>query len=204
MNLKPASPASAALIVVDVQNDFCPGGALPVPGGDAVVPLLNEYCARAAAAGMPIFASRDWHPPRTAHFMRDGGPWPDHCIQNSPGARFHPDLRLPPGARIISKGTSGRDDGYSAFEGHLPDGTTLTDALRSAAIQRVYVGGLATDYCVRATVLSALEQGYDVTWLQDASLPVEVHAGDGARAREAMLAAGAHEGTLDGFPPTAA
>jgi nicotinamidase/pyrazinamidase len=165
------------------------------------VPVLNAYAQRAESAGLPIFASRDWHPPRTAHFAEEGGPWPVHCIQDTPGARFHPDLRLPPGTRIISKGTSGRDDGYSAFEGQLPDGTTLADALHTAGVQHVYVGGLATDYCVRATVLSAREGGFDVTWLGDASLPVEVHPGDGARARDEMLAAGAHEGTLDSFHP---
>jgi nicotinamidase/pyrazinamidase len=192
-------PPREALIVVDVQNDFCPGGALPVPNGDAVVPVLNDYLARADSAGMPIYASRDWHPPRTTHFSDYGGPWPAHCVQDTPGARFHPDLRLPPGTRILTKGTSDHDDGYSAFEGKLPDGTTLAELLRSAGIQRVYVGGLATDYCVRATVLDARKVGLDVVWLGDASLPVDVHPGDGERARDEMIAAGAHVGTLDGF-----
>jgi nicotinamidase/pyrazinamidase len=194
-------PEREALIVVDVQNDFCPGGALPVPAGDAVVPVLNAYLARADASGLPIFASRDWHPPRTTHFVDFGGPWPVHCVQETPGARFHPDLRLTPDTRIITKGTTGHDDGYSAFEGHLPDGTTLAEVLRSAGIQRVYVGGLATDYCVRATVLGARAQGLDVVWLSDATRPVDVHPGDGERAREEILAAGAREGTLEGFRP---
>jgi nicotinamidase/pyrazinamidase len=190
-----------AVIVVDVQNDFCPGGALPVPNGDAVVPVLNAYLRRAETYGLPVYASRDWHPPKTTHFVEFGGPWPVHCVQDTPGARFHPDLRLPLGTRILTKGTSGHDDGYSAFEGQLPDGTTLAEMLRSAGIERVYVGGLATDYCVRATVLAAREQGLDVVWLADASLPVDVHSGDGERAREEMLAAGAHEERLADFHP---
>jgi nicotinamidase/pyrazinamidase len=201
MSQMPQAPRREALIVVDVQNDFCSGGTLPVPHGDAVVPVLNAYLARADAFGMPIFASRDWHPAHTTHFAEYGGLWPVHCVQDTPGARFHPDLRLPPGTRIISTGTGEHDDGYSAFEGQLPDGTTLAEMLRAAGVERVYVGGLATDYCVRATVLGAREQGLDVVWLSDASRPVDVHPGDGERAREEMIAAGAHEGTLNDFHP---
>ncbi len=191
-----------ALIVVDVQNDFCPGGMLPVPEGDRVVPVLNEYLARAEGVGIPIFASRDWHPAHTAHFAQDGGPWPVHCVQNTPGAAFHPDLRLPIATGIVTKGTSARDEGYSAFEGRLPDGRDLATALREAGVTRVYVGGLATDYCVRATVLGARQSGFDVVWLRDASRPVEVQPGDGARAEAEMLAAGAQAGTLAEFAPT--
>ena len=191
-----------ALIVVDVQNDFCPGGTLPVPEGDRVVPVLNEYLARAEGAGIPIFASRDWHPPHTAHFAQDGGPWPVHCVQNTPGAAFHPDLRLPAATQIVTKGTSTRDEGYSAFEGRLPDGRDLATALRAAGVTCVYVGGLATDYCVRATVLGALQAGIGTVWLRDASRPVEVQPGDGARAEAEMLAAGAPAGTLAEFAPT--
>jgi nicotinamidase/pyrazinamidase len=193
-----------ALIIVDVQNDFCPGGALPVPEGNQVVPVLNAYAARAQAAGIPIYASRDWHPRRTTHFAEFGGTWPVHCVQNTPGAAFHPDLRLPPGTQIVTKGTSERDEGYSAFEGQLADGRDLATALREVGVDRVYIGGLATDYCVQATVLSAREQGFDVVWLRDASRPVEVHPGDGARAEAAMLEAGARPGTLDQFQPVAA
>ena len=193
-----------ALIIVDVQNDFCPGGALAVPEGDRVVPVLNEYAARGQAAGIPIYASRDWHPRRTTHFAEFGGTWPVHCVQNTPGAAFHPDLRLPPGTQIITTGTGEHDDGYSGFEGHLADGRDLATALREAGVDRVYIGGLATDYCVQATVLSAREQGFDVVWLRDASRPVEVHPGDGARAEAAMQEAGARPGTLDQFQPVAA
>jgi nicotinamidase/pyrazinamidase len=190
-----------ALIVVDVQNDFCPGGSLPVPEGDRVVPVLNEYLARAEAAGFAIFASRDWHPPHTAHFAQDGGRWPVHCVQNTPGAAFHPDLRLPAGTQIVTKGTSERDEGYSAFEGRLPDGRDLATALRAGGITRAYAGGLATDYCVRATVLGARQAGIEAVWLRDASRPVEVQPGDGARATAEMLAAGAQTGTLADFSP---
>src|SRR5581483_7602085 len=106
----------AALIVVDVQNDFCPGGALAVAGGDAVVPVLNGYAERFAAAGRPIFATRDWHPPRTTHFQPFGGVWPPHCVQDTPGGAFHPDLRLPPGTRVVSKGMGAEEDAYSGFQ----------------------------------------------------------------------------------------
>ncbi|GAC1447146.1 MAG: bifunctional nicotinamidase/pyrazinamidase [Ktedonobacterales bacterium] len=193
---------SDALIVVDVQNDFCPGGALPVPDGDRVVPVLNTYLARADAAGVPIFASRDWHPARTTHFTEFGGRWPAHCVQDTPGAAFHPDLHLPATTRIITKGTGERDEGYSAFEGQLPDGRDLATALREAGVTRVFVGGLATDYCVRATVLAARQAGFEVTWLRDASRPVDMKPGDGARAQIEMMAAGACEGALQDFTPS--
>src|SRR6185437_10018052 len=163
-----------ALIVVDIQNDFCPGGSLVVPDGDAVVPVLNEYLSRAADAGIPIFASRDWHPEHTRHFAAEGGPWPPHCIQGTPGAEFHPALHLPPSAVVVSKGMSDEDQGYSALEAVLPDGQALADALRARGVQYVYVGGLATDYCVRATVLDALNDGFTVDVLVDASRPVDL------------------------------
>ena len=191
-----------ALIVVDVQNDFCPGGSLAVPDGDAVVPILNEYLSRAADAGIPIFASRDWHPEHTRHFAAEGGPWPPHCVQGTPGAEFHPALRLPPSAVIVSKGMSAEDQGYSALEAVLPDGQSLADALRARGVQHVYVGGLATDYCVRATVLDALKDGFTTSVLVDASRPVDVQPGDGERALNEMLAAGAEPQILDEFAPT--
>ncbi|HEX8037441.1 MAG TPA: isochorismatase family protein [Ktedonobacterales bacterium] len=201
MNDGPTATAGDALIVVDVQNDFCPGGALPVPEGDTVVPVLNQYLARAAAAGMPIFASRDWHPTVTTHFAAFGGLWPPHCIQGTFGAEFHRDLRLPPGTQICSKGTSAIDDGYSMLDARLPDGSEMLDALRSLGIKRLHVGGLATDYCVRATVLDGLRDAFDVSVLEDASRPVDVAKGDGERAMREMLAAGAHSETLADFAP---
>lgn len=190
-----------ALIVVDVQNDFCPGGALAVPEGDAVIPVLNEYMSRASDAGILIFASRDWHPQVTRHFAAQGGPWPPHCVQETRGAEFHPDLRLPPGTVVVSKGMSADDQGYSALEAVLPDGQPLADALRADGVTHVYVGGLATDYCVRATVLDALKEGFTTSVLVDASRPVEVQPGDGERALNEMLAAGAEPQILDEFEP---
>jgi nicotinamidase/pyrazinamidase len=191
-----------ALIVVDVQNDFCPGGSLAVPDGDAVISVLNEYLSRAADAGIPIFASRDWHPEHTRHFAAEGGPWQPHCIQGTPGAEFHPALRLPPSAVVASKGMSAEDQGYSALEAVLPDGQSLVDALRARGVQHVYVGGLATDYCVRATVLDALKGDFTTSVLVDASRPVDVQPGDGERALNEMLAAGAEPQILDEFAPT--
>src|SRR5262249_11542833 len=151
-----------ALLVVDVQNDFCPGGSLAVAEGHLVAPLLNQYMERAVAVGIPIFASRDWHPAKTAHFREYGGLWPPPCVQGTPGAEFHPDLRLPEGTMIVSKGMNPVDEGYSLFEGWLEDGRDALTALRELGVTRVHVGGLATDYCVRATTLDALAARFDV------------------------------------------
>jgi nicotinamidase/pyrazinamidase len=190
-----------ALIVVDVQNDFCPGGALAVPDGDRVVPVLNWYLERAARSGIRVYASRDWHPAETAHFTTHGGPWPAHCVQGTVGAAFHPDLRLPASAAIVTKGIGVTDEGYSAFEGRLADGRALAVDLRAHGVTTVYVGGLATDYCVLQTALSARREGFDTVWLSDASLPVEVRAGDGQRAADAMAQAGVRTATLESFDP---
>ena len=190
-----------ALIVVDVQNDFCPGGSLAVPEGDAMIPVLNEYLSRAADAGIPIFASRDWHPQDTRHFAAQGGPWPPHCVQGTHGAEFHSDLRLPSKTVVVSKGMSAEDQGYSALEAVLPDGRPLVDALRAERVTHLYVGGLATDYCVRATVLDALKEGFATSVLVDASRPVDVQPGDGERALNEMLGTGAEPQILDEFEP---
>jgi nicotinamidase/pyrazinamidase len=181
----------SALLVVDVQNDFCPGGALAVPHGDRVVPALNKRIAEAQSQGWPIYASRDWHPPETRHFKRFGGEWPDHCVQQTPGAEFHPQLQLPPTAVVISKGQNPEDHGYSAFSGQLPDGRSLLADLNAHGIDHLYVGGLATDYCVKQSVLDALRAGLRVTVLSDAIEGVNVREGDAAQALEDMRAAGA-------------
>jgi nicotinamidase/pyrazinamidase len=190
-----------ALIVVDVQNDFCPGGALAVPFGDQIIPVLNQYLARAAAVGIPIFASQDWHPKHTHHFAEEGGRWSLHCVQGTPGAEIHRDLHLPSSTHIVRKGMSEHDDGYSAFDGRLADGRDLKRALDDLGARRVYIGGLATDYCVLRTVLDALTCGYETVWLRDASLPVEVDAGDGEQAEKAMLAAGGRACVVAQFNP---
>ena len=178
---------SAALLLVDVQNDFCPGGALAVADGDAVVPALNDWIAAAQQGGAPIFASRDWHPPDHLSFAARGGPWPPHCVQNTPGAAFHPDLDLPEDAVVVSKADRSDHEAYSAF-----DGGELAEQLRAANIRRLWVGGLATDYCVKASVLDALElPELEVHVIADAIRAVDVAQGDGDAALEAMLAAGA-------------
>lgn len=193
---------SDALLVVDVQNDFCPGGALAVPQGDAVVPVLNQYLARAAAASIPIYASRDWHPEQTSHFAPFGGKWPPHCIQGTHGAELHPDLKLPATAVVVSKGMRPGDEGYSMMTAELPGGEDLLSALRAAGVTRVYVGGLATDYCVRATALDALEENFDTYILADAVRAVDVNPGDGQRALEEMCDAGVQMETLAQFHPS--
>ena len=181
----------SALLIVDVQNDFCPGGALPVPGGDRVVPSLNRYVADAAERGMPVYASRDWHPAVTRHFKGYGGEWPPHCVQNTNGGRFHPDLELPASTIVVSKGQDPDKPGYSAMEGYTPDGKTLLADLRQRQVEHLYVGGLATDYCVRQSVLDALQEGFAVTVLQDAIAGIDARPGDTDRALAEMRDAGA-------------
>ncbi|MEJ2186526.1 MAG: isochorismatase family protein [Gemmatimonadota bacterium] len=185
-----------ALLIVDVQRDFTPGGALPAPEGDGVVPVLNEYARRFARRGLPLFASRDWHPPETAHFQAFGGPWPPHCVQGTEGARFHPDLDLPDATQVVSKGMDPGDHGYSAFEATLEDGRTLNRALEDLGVRRLFVGGIATDYCVHASVLDAASHGYRPVLLLDAVKGIDVEAGDVARALDEMLRAGARTATL--------
>ena len=158
----------SALLVVDVQNDFVPGGALGVPGGDRVVSVMNRYIDQAVKSGMTVYASRDWHPAVTSHFKPYGGPWPVHCVQNTPGAQFHPDLKLPPTAIIVTKGTDPEKPGYSAFDGEVSPGKSFLADLRDRGIGHLYIGGLATDYCVRQSVLSALTDKLKVTVLDDA------------------------------------
>ena len=184
-----------ALLVVDIQNDFCAGGSLAVPDGDAVVPVMNAYMARASAIGMPIFVSRDWHPAVTTHFAAYGGTWPPHCVQGTHGAELHPDLRVATTALLASKGMDPNDDGYSNIDAVLPDGSLLLNSLRDLGVTRVFVGGLATDYCVKATALDALKAGLAVVLLLDACRAVDQQPGDGERAIAAMVAAGARVAT---------
>ena len=182
---------SPALLIVDVQNDFCAGGALAVRGGDDVVPVLNRLAARAAGLGWPVYASRDWHPADSRHFAIHGGPWPVHCVAGTTGARLHADLLLPGHAAIVTKGASRDDDGSSAFEGTVPGRGPVVDDLRARGVTHLVVGGLATDYCVRTTVLDALAHGLSVQVVEDAIRAVDVVPGDGQRALDEMRAAGA-------------
>jgi len=191
------STPTDALLIVDVQNDFCPGGALAVPEGDAVVPVINRVARCLAGSGAPVFASRDWHPRDTRHFAEKGGAWPVHCVAGTPGAQFHPGLELPPGALVVTKGDDPHADGYSAFEGHLPGGETLAEALARRGVRRLVVAGLATDYCVKQSVLDARRLGFDVVVVREGVRGVEVKEGDTARAVAEMEAAGARFASVD-------
>jgi nicotinamidase/pyrazinamidase len=189
--------STQALLVVDLQNDFCPGGALAVPQGDQVIPVLNRSSDLFAQAKLPIFASRDWHPPKTKHFALYGGTWPIHCVQGTSGAAFHPALELPANVTILSKGMDPNEDCYSCFEATAQDGTPLLDVLRREGIQELFIGGLATDYCVKATVLDARKHGLDITVLSDAIRGVDLTPGDVERALREMKTAGARFVRLD-------
>lgn len=178
-------------MIVDVQNDFCPGGSLAVTGGDQVVPVLNRYIEGFKAAHLPILATRDWHPEKTSHFKAYGGVWPAHCVHGTRGAEFHPDLRLPSDAVIVAKGMGADEDSYSGFQGRDDRGVGLADLLRGLGVERIFVGGLATDYCVKCTVLDGLKEGFKVVLLEDAIRGVDLRPGDSARAIAEMVQAGA-------------
>ncbi len=179
-----------ALILVDVQIDFCPGGALPIARGADVVPVLNRWTGAAADAGVPVYASRDWHPSGHMSFVESGGEWPPHCLQDSVGARFHPDLQLPASAVIVTKGVRFDRDQYSAF-----DETGLAVELERRHVRRVWVGGLAQDVCVRATVLDALRHRFEAIVIADGTRPVSPTGGE--EALEEMRRAGARFETTD-------
>lgn len=183
---------TAALIIVDVQNDFCPGGSLAVAEGDRVIPVLNDYARFFAEAGAAVVATRDWHPDNHLSFVEQGGIWPPHCIRDSHGAAFHDELALPDDTLVVSKAQRPDEEAYSGFQG-----TGLAELLRARGVERVYVGGLATDYCVKSTVLDALEAGFESYYLADGSRGVEVNPGDVAEAEAEMSAAGAQAMTLD-------
>jgi len=185
-----------ALLIVDVQIDFLPGGALGVPDGDAVIPVLNRYIDLFTAAGLPIYATRDWHPDGHCSFGPQGGPWPPHCVQGTEGAAIAGGLHLPKDAPVISKADTVEKDAYSGFQG-----TDLAHRLRGAGIRRLFIGGLATDYCVLNTVQDALGEGFGVCLLTDAIRAVDAHSGDGQRAERAMTGAGAVPVDLEGRAP---
>jgi len=182
------------LLVTDIQNDFLPGGSLGVAGGDEVVPVLNRYIDAFVAKGLPVYATRDWHPEGHCSFHAQGGPWPVHCVAGTHGAAFAATLMLPPDTTLISKATSPDQEAYSSFQG-----TDLDSRLRSAGIHRVFIGGLATDYCVLNTVRDARRLGYAVVLLTDAIRAVDVQPGDGKRAEAEMVGLGAQCITLKGL-----
>jgi nicotinamidase/pyrazinamidase len=181
----------SALLVVDIQKDFCGGGALAAPGGDDIIPAVNRHLAEARAHQIPVYATRDWHPPATSHFKEYGGVWPPHCVQGTQGAQFHRNLKLPPDAIVVNKGDDPQRHGYSAFEGHTSVGKALLDDLRDRHITRVYLTGIATDYCVRESALDALKAGLEVRVVADAIAGIDARPGDAQRALDEISAAGA-------------
>ncbi|MDE0486482.1 MAG: bifunctional nicotinamidase/pyrazinamidase [Nitrospira sp.] len=182
----PPPDRKTVLLLVHLQNDFCPGGALPVPEGDHVIPVANDWIRFFAGQGYGIVATRDWHPANHCSFREQGGLWPPHCVQGSLGAQFHPDLKMPPGTLIVSGATNPKKEAYSGF-----DGTTLDERLEDLGAQTLYVIGLATDYCVKQTVLDACKLGFRVVVLSDGVRGTNVKPGDSDRALEAMQEAGA-------------
>jgi nicotinamidase/pyrazinamidase len=176
--------AGDALIVTDVQNDFLPGGALGIPGGDEIVPVLGRYLRLFHERRLPICATRDWHPHNHVSFRERGGPWPPHCIAGTLGASFAPGLLLPPGTIVINKADHPEREAYSGFQG-----TDLGKRLRQAGVRRLFIGGLATDYCILNTVRDARAEGFEVVVLKDACRAID--ASDGAAAEAEMQRLGA-------------
>ncbi len=191
MPLPPSFQVGDGLLLVDPQNDFCPGGSLAVAEGDAVIPVLNEWATAAQRAGVPIFVSRDWHPAKTTHFKDYGGVWPAHCVMGTRGADFHPDLHLPAGTVVISKGMGETEDAYSAFQARNASKTPLAALLQERQVKHLFVGGLATDYCVKSSVLDGLEHGLRVTLISDGIRAVNLQPTDGEQALAEMRTRGA-------------
>ncbi len=182
----PPPDRKTVLLLVQLQNDFCPGGVLPVPEGDHVIPVVNDWIRLFAGQGYGIVATRDWHPADHCSFQEQGGPWPPHCVQGSLGSQFHPDLKMPPGTLIVSAATNPKQEAYSGF-----DGTTLDERLEDLGAQTLYVLGLATDYCVKQTVLEACRLGFRVVVLSDGVRGMNVRPGDSHKAFQEMQATGA-------------
>ena len=193
----PSPRPGDALLLIDVQRDFIPGGSLPVPSGEQVIGPLNTAIAQFRSQGLPVYATRDWHPPNHCSFKPHGGMLPSHCVEGSEGAAFPDSLALPPDAIVVSKGTQAERDAYSGFEG-----TGLAAMLREAGVTRLFVGGLATDYCVLNTVTDALQEGFGVVLLTGAMRGIKLQAGDDEAAIAAMIEHGAVPYSLP--PPTTA
>lgn len=181
-----------ALIVVDIQRDFCPGGSLPVTNGDKIIPAVNRLVDRFEKAGLPIFFTRDWHPSNHISFRANGGPWPPHCVQGTPGANFHPLLAIPKDAQVIDKGTMQAEDAYSGFQG-----TQLAQKLRGLRVNEIYVVGLATDYCIKNTVLDGEAKGFETYVVADCVKGVNVKRTDSATALRTMFSRGARRTTSE-------
>jgi nicotinamidase/pyrazinamidase len=188
MNLEGAD----ALIIVDVQRDFLPGGRLAVPAGDAIIPAVNRLAALFKARGLPIYATRDWHPADHCSFVEQGGSWPRHCVAGTSGAEKPDGLNLPSGSMVVVKAATADADAYSGFQG-----TNLAELLKARACKRVFIVGLATDYCVSSTAADALKEGFEVVIFEDAVRAVDVKPGDGDRALAALVTQGARRAMSD-------
>lgn len=185
-----------ALLIVDVQNDFCPAGALAVPEGDKIVPTINKYIKIFQKKKAPVLATRDWHPVKTKHFKDFGGIWPVHCVQNTSGAAFHPKLKLPKDAIFFYKGMDPQQDAYSAFQAEDASGTTLPKLLHLLGVKELHIAGLATDYCVRFSARDALKHGFKVKILIDAIKGVNLKQKDSEKAIKEIVRLGAKKITL--------
>ncbi|MCH7614180.1 MAG: bifunctional nicotinamidase/pyrazinamidase [Nitrospinae bacterium] len=182
----PQPDRKSVLLLVHLQNDFCPGGALAVVEGDQVIPVANACIRFFTREGFSIVATRDWHPENHCSFQAQGGPWHPHCVQGSWGSQFHPDLKMAPGTLIVSGATNARQEAYSGF-----DGTSLEERLEDLEVQTLFVIGLATDYCVKKTVLDACRLGFRVVVLEDGVRGINAQPKDSQKALEEMQAAGA-------------
>jgi nicotinamidase/pyrazinamidase len=185
-----------ALLIVDVQNDFCPGGALGIKEADTIIPDINKYIKIFVAKKLPIFATRDWHPEKTTHFKKFGGVWPVHCVQATKGAEFHPRLKLLKDAILVYKGMDPKKDSYSAFQAEDVNGIGLSNLLRILGIKELYIAGLATDYCVKFTTHDAIRKGFKVKILLDAVKGVNLKPHDSEEAIKEMVKMGAKKITL--------
>jgi nicotinamidase/pyrazinamidase len=178
--------SKAALILIDLQVDFCSGGAYPVPGGEEIVEPFNEYIELFSASGRPVFAIKDYHPRRTGHFKEFGGELPAHCVKGTQGSDFHPKLRFLDGVAILAKGDRLADDGESAFDGRDAVGVNLRGLLEKSEVETLYIGGLAIEDSIITTALHALHYGYKVILLEDALRGRDLSPGDSDRAMEEM------------------
>jgi len=185
--------ARKALLIVDVQNDFCPGGALGVPEGDKIIPRINQYVKVFEREKLPIFVSRDWHPIQTSHFKDFGGVWPLHCVHNSRGAAFHPKFKVPKNAIYLYKGMDPYKDAYSVFHAEDDKGMVFLRLLNLMKINELYIAGLATDYCVKFTALDALKFKLKVKVLVDAIKGVDLKPGDSEKAIKEIVKKGARK-----------
>lgn len=186
-----------ALVIIDVQNDFLPGGTLAVPEGDQVVAPLNKAIEIFQTRNLPVFLTRDWHPSKHCSFQEFGGPWPPHCVQDTRGAEFVSDLQVNDSTTIITKGVAFEPDEYSGFQGVDERGTSFDMCLNNLGVKRIFVGGLATDYCVLYTVLDGLSLGYDIYILTDSIRAVNVKPDDGEMALKEMTGKGAQLTTTE-------